>query len=412
MNEIVGMILAGGRVDELLTLTERRPKAAVPVFGIYRFIDFVLSNMMHSKIDNVGVLSQFRPFSLMRHIGTGEHWDFIGRKRGIRILPPYKGLKESDWYRGTADAVYQNISFIEEFNPEYVLIAAADHIYHMDYKKVFDFHKKKKADVTVCFTRIKNKYPWFGYGVIEKNGKLVEYQEKPEKPPSDWVSMTIYIFRTDLLLELLRRNVQADSHEFGRDIIANLTGKFAVYGYKFYDYWSYARTIDMYYRTNMELLEGKIRLEQWQVCTNLVEGCALRDRLPARIEGKVINSFISDGCKIKGTVINSILSPGVIVEENVHIIDSIILHDSVIKTGARLKKVICDKNCEIGENVEIGFFGENTPSKEFTELLKTGITILGKAVKILSNVKIGANTVIYAEKNINEKIIGPGSTIR
>ena len=125
MNDIVGMILAGGRVDELLTLTEKRPKAAVPIFGIYRFIDFVLSNMMHSKIDNVGVLSQFRPYSLVRHIGNGEHWDFIGRKRGIRMLPPYKGLKESDWYRGTADAVYQNISFIEEFNPEYVLIAAA-----------------------------------------------------------------------------------------------------------------------------------------------------------------------------------------------------------------------------------------------------------------------------------------------
>ncbi len=412
MNDIVGMILAGGRVDELLTLTEKRPKAAVPVFGIYRFIDFVLTNMMHSKIDNVGVLSQFRPYSLMRHIGDGEHWDFVGRKRGIRILPPYKGLKESDWYRGTADAVYQNTSFIEEFNPEYVLIAAADHIYHMDYKKVLAFHKKKRADVTVCFTKTKIRYPWFGYGIIEKDGRLIDYQEKPKEPMSDWVSMTIYIFRKDILLDLLKENSRAESHEFGKDIIANLPGRCAIYGYKFYNYWSYARTIDMYYKTNMELLEGRIRLSKWQVCTNLTEGCALKDRVPARIEGKVLNSYIGDGSVIKGTVINSIVSPGVVVEENAEIIDSVIFHNNIIKRNARLKKVICDKACEIGENVEMGFFGAGVPSREYSELLNTGITIIGKGTKIAQGVKIGANTLIYADKYIEEKLIEPGSTLR
>ncbi|MEO0123498.1 MAG: sugar phosphate nucleotidyltransferase [candidate division WOR-3 bacterium] len=412
MNNIVGMILAGGRVDELLTLTEKRPKAAVPVFGIYRFIDFVLSNMMHSKIDNVGVLSQFRPYSLMRHIGNGEHWDYIGRKRGIRMLPPYKGLKESDWYRGTADAVYQNISFIEEFNPEHVLIAAADHIYSMDYKKVFAFHKKKRADVTVCFTKIKNRYPWFGYGIMEKDGRLIEYKEKPKEPMSDWVSMTVYIFRKDILFDLLKENSHADSHEFGKDIIAYLPGRCAIYGYKFYDYWFYARTIDMYYKTNMTLLEGKIKLHKWQVCTNLIEGCALKDRLPARIEGRVLNSYISDGCVVKGTVINSIISPGVVVEENAEVIDSIIFHNSIIKSNARLKKVICDKFCEIGKDVEIGLFGANIPSKEYRELLNTGITIIGKGVKIAPAVRIGANTVIYADKDIKETLIEPGSTLR
>ncbi len=412
MSDIVGMILAGGRVDELLTLTEKRPKAAVPVFGIYRFIDFVLSNMMHSKIDNVGVLSQFRPYSLMRHIGNGEHWDFIGRKRGIRMLPPYKGLKESDWYRGTADAVYQNMSFIEEFNPEYVLIASADHIYHMDYRKVFAFHKRKKAEVTVCFTKICSRYPWFGYGVIEKNGRLVDYQEKPEKPVSDWASMTIYIFRKELLFDLLKDNARADSHEFGRDIIAHLPKRCAIYGYKSYDYWSYARTIDMYYKTNMEFLEGRIKLSKWQVCTNLIEGCAMKDRVPARIEGKVLHSYIGDGCVIKGTVINSILSPGVIVKENAEVIDSVILHNNIIKNSARLKKVICDKGCEIGENVEIGLFGEGIPSNEYKELLNTGLTIIGKGVKIAPKVRIGANTVIYADKDIKETLVEPGSTLR
>jgi len=412
MNEIVGMILAGGRVDELLTLTEKRPKAAVPIFGIYRFIDFVLSNMMRSRIDNIGVLSQFRPYSLMRHIGTGEHWDFIGRKRGIRMLPPYKGLKESDWYRGTADAVYQNISYIEEFKPQYVIIAAADHIYQMDYQNVFEFHKKKRADVTVCFTRSKIKKPWFGYGIIEKNGRLVTYQEKPEKPLSDWISMTIYIFRTDILFDLLKENTQTDSHEFGRDIISQLPGQCAIYGYKFCDYWSYARTIDLYYETNMEFLKGKINLNTWQVCTNLIEGCALRDRLPARIEGNATNSYISDGCIVKGTVVNSILSPGIIVEKGAAVIDSVIFHNTVIKGNARLKRVICDKICEIGENAEIGTYGAKTPSIEFKNLLNTGITILGKETKIAPGVKIGANTVVYSGIHVIDKEIKPGSTIR
>ncbi|MEO0138218.1 MAG: sugar phosphate nucleotidyltransferase [candidate division WOR-3 bacterium] len=412
MNKIIGMVLAGGRVDELLTLTEKRPKAAVPVFGIYRFIDFVLSNLMHARIDNVGVLSQFRPYSLMRHIGNGEHWDFIGRKRGIRILPPYKGLKESDWYRGTADAVYQNISFIEEFKPEMVIIVAADHIYHLNYQRVIEFHKTKRAEVTVCFTKTKAQYPWFGYGLMDRKSRLVDYKEKPEKPLSEWVSMTIYLFNTELLIELLKENARADSHEFGRDIIARLPGHCRIYGYKFNGYWSYARTIEMYYDTNMEFLNGRIDLKKWQVCTNLTEGCSLKDRLPARIEGQVVNSYLGDGCIIKGKVYNSIISPGVVVEEKAEVVDSIIFHDCLIKSHARLKKVICDKGCEIGENAEIGFFGAEVPSREFPDILKNGITVLGKGVKILSGVKVGANTVIYSEKVVTEKYIQPGSSIR
>ncbi len=412
MNDIVGMILAGGRVDELLTLTERRPKAAVPIFGIYRFIDFVLSNMMRSRIDNVGVLSQFRPYSLMRHLGNGEHWDFIGRKRGVRILPPYKGLKESDWYRGTADAVYQNISYIEEFKPRYVIVAAADHIYQLDYRDVLDFHREKDAEVTVGFTKSKIRKPWFGYGVMDNDCRLVAYQEKPDKPISNWISMTVYVFRTEFLFELLKENARADSHEFGRDIISRLPGRCAIYGYKFDDYWAYARTVNMYYQTNMELLRGKIKLRRWQICTNLIEGCAFKDRLPARITGEVSNSYISHGCVIQGTVINSILSPDVVVEKGTEVIDSIVFHGTIIKRNARLQKVICDKQCEIGENTEIGTFGQEIFSKEFENLLNTGITLIGKETEIASGVKIGANTVIYAGKSVKASEIKPGSTIR
>jgi len=406
------MVLAGGRVDELLCLTEKRPKAAIPIYGIYRIIDFVLSNMMHSGIDNVGVLSQYRPYSLMRHIGTGEHWDFIGRKRGIRILPPYRGLKESDWYKGTADAVYQNISYIEEFNPEHILIAAADHIYHMHYQSLIQFHIENNADATVCFTEVKSKTDRFGYGVIDKHSIINQYIEKPETPPSAWVSMTVYLFKTQFLIDILKDNATQPSHEFGRDIIPKLVGKSRLFGYKFTDYWAYARTLASYFDTNMDLLKGKIPLKDWQIRTNLVEGCEKSDRLPARIDGEASNSVISDGCVVLGKVENSILSPGVLVEKGVEIVDSIIFHDTKIKRNAQLKRVICDKNSWIGENATIGTFGEKVSSKEFGDLLNYGVTVLGKNSFIPNNAKIGSNTVVYSSAEIKNEVIEPGSVLR
>ncbi|MEO0215684.1 MAG: sugar phosphate nucleotidyltransferase [candidate division WOR-3 bacterium] len=412
MNDVLAMILAGGRVDELLTLTEKRPKAAVPIFGIYRFIDFVLSNMMISGIDNVGILSQYRPYSLMRHIGSGEHWDFIGRKRGIRILPPYQGIKESDWYKGTADAVFQNISYIEEFKPRYVLIAAADHIYHFDYRLLYRYHIENDALVTICFTRVKQKTPWFGYGILDKMNRLVDYQEKPKEPPSNLVSMTVYLFQTELLLELLKENARENSHEFGRDIIAKLAGRPRIYGYRFNDFWGYARTIDMYFKTNMDYLKNKDLMRNWPVRTNLIEGCEHQDRIPARISGDIKNSAIGDGCIINGTVRNSILSPGVVVKEGACVVNSIILHNTKIEKNVYLKNVICDKNVEIGESASIGTTGFEIPSKEFGDLLKSGITVLGKRVFVPPRTKIGANTVVYSTGTIKEKEIPPGSTLR
>ncbi len=412
MTDVLAMILAGGRVDELLTLTEKRPKAAVPIFGIYRFIDFVLSNMMISGIDKVGILSQYRPYSLMRHIGSGEHWDFIGRKRGIRILPPYRGIKESDWYKGTADAVFQNISYIEEFKPKYVLIAAGDHIYHFDYRLLYRYHIENDALATICFTRVRERTPWFGYGVLDKKNRLVAYREKPKEPPSDLVSMTVYLFQTDFLLELLKENVQQDSHEFGRDIIPRLAGKPRIFGYRFNNFWGYARTIEMYYKTNMDYLRNKDLMRNWTVRTNLIEGCEEQDRIPARISGEIRNSVIGDGCIIKGTVRNSILSPGVVVKDRARVINSIVFHNTKIEKGVYLKNVICDKNVEIGEASLIGTEGAKVPSEEFGDLLKSGITVLGKGVIVPPQTRIGANTVVYSTATIKEREIPPGSTLR
>jgi glucose-1-phosphate adenylyltransferase len=412
MSSVLAMVLAGGRVDELLCLTEMRPKSALPVFGTYRIIDFVLSNLMHAGINNVGVLSQYRPYALVRHIGTGQHWDFVGRSRGIRMLPPYRGSKASDWYKGTADAVYQNISYIEHFRPEHLLVASADHIYRMDYRPLIEFHIEHGADATVCFTTTKKRSSRFGYGVVDRKGRLADYQEKPEAPPSDLVSMTLYLFRTDFIIDALKENAAEKSHEFGRDIIAKLVPRYRLYGYKFRGYWSYARTVDSYYQTNMDMIKGRVTLHDWQIRTNLLERCVRADRLPAHINGKVINSVVSEGCVIQGRVRNSLLSPGVTVASGAEVYDSIVFHDTNIGANAKVKKAICDKDTQIGDECTIGGFGEDTPSSEFQDLLCSGITLLGRNTNVPPGTEVGANTVIYSGARIAESRIEPGSTVR
>ena len=410
---VLAMVLAGGRVDELLCLTEMRPKSALPIFGTYRIIDFVLSNLMHSGISNVGVLSQYRPYALMRHIGTGEHWDFLGRSRGIRMLPPYRGFKASDWYKGTADAVFQNIAFIETFHPDHILIASADHVYRMDYRPFIQFHIDNGADATVCFTKTKKRSARFGYGIIDRHGKLVDYQEKPKTPPSDWVSMTLYLFRTDFIIDILKANAEETSHEFGRDIIPNIIAENRLFGYRYRGYWAYARTIDSYYSTNIDMIKGKIALHEWQIRTNLLERCTRADRTPAYIDGHVTNSVVSEGCVIKGKVQNSLLSSGVIVSPGAEVRDSIIFHDTTIGNRSKLTKVICDKDSRIGSDCTVGGFGSDIPSKEFGNLLHSGITVLGRNTNVPERTEIGANTTLYSSASVpSSQRIDPGSTLR
>ncbi|UCF69832.1 MAG: glucose-1-phosphate adenylyltransferase [candidate division WOR-3 bacterium] len=410
--KVLALVLAGGRVDELLCLTEQRPKSALPVFATYRIIDFVLSNLMHAGIRNVGVLSQYRPYALVRHLGTGEHWDFVGRNRGIRLLPPYRGLKASDWYKGTADAVYQNTSYIETFKPEHVLIASADHIYRMDYRPLINFHLEKDADATVSFTRRKSRSSRFGYGVIDTRGRLQDYQERPDTPPSDWVSMTLYLFKTEFLIDMLKANAEEHSHEFGKDIITRCVAKYRIFGYRHRGYWAYARTIDSYYNTNMDLVRGKIALEDWQIRTNLLERCTQADRPPAYVNGKISNSIISEGCIIEGTVAKSLLSPGVTVAPGARVTNSIVFHDSSIGPGSKIDKTICDKDTSIGRGCIIGGSPSSVASLEFGDLLSSGITILGKNLTIPDNTTIGENTAIYSSAKFSSIRIDAGSTLR
>ncbi len=284
------MILAGGRVDELGVLTHYRPKSAVPFGGFARVIDFPLSNLLHSGIERIAILSQYRSYSLINHIGTGAAWDMIGRNRGISILPPFKDYDNPFWYRGSADAVYQNIDYIRYYGPSTILILSGDHIYQMDYRKMVRYHKEQDADLTAAFIEVPiGSASRFGVAEIADDcsdgGRMLSYEEKPAEPKSCWASLTVLCFRPNVLFDVLKKNQENGSYEFGRDIIPMMMReKYKVHGFKFRGYWGYTRTIDEYWQTSMDLLgpEPKIDLESWGIRTNLAHR-SIADRQPVKI---------------------------------------------------------------------------------------------------------------------------------
>lgn len=395
MEKILAMILAGGRVDELGVLTLNRPKSAVSFGGMFRIIDFPLSNLMHSGIERVGILLQYRSSSLIRHIGNGSSWDMVGRNRGVFILPPYKAASSSFWYRGTADAIYQNFDFIDEFNPDMILILSGDHIYKMDYTQLIEYHKSKNADLTIVFTRVNKKLAHrFGLAEIDDEdhdigGRIINYKEKPRKPISSWASLTIYLFKTAILKDMLYKNEQQNvAYEFGRDLIPRIINQYRVYGYKFYGYWGYTRTIAEFWQANMDILGDtpKIDIENWGVRTNL-DHRAIRDRIPTLISSKAVikDSLIPHGCKIEGRVSHSVLFPGVEVKKGAVVNNSILMFDSIVCEQAVLENVILDTNSKIGKCAHLGYDNGKKP----------GFTLVGAHTEIPSNIRIGKNCTIY-----------------
>lgn len=406
MASILAFVLAGGRVDELSVLTFDRPKSALPFGGNYRVIDFVLSNLMQARIGRIGILSQYRSASLITHIGNGASWDMSGRRRQIALLPPSTGQKDSDWYRGTADAVAHNLEFIYENEPDLIMILSGDHIYHMDYQKMIRFHQEQKADVTMGFIKVpKNEAHRFGLGVMkEKAGRpgarLTDYQEKPSHPQSQWASLTIYLFKTQVLLEILKKthpHTDQEVVEFGRDIFPSLVHQCRVYGYIFDGYWGYTRTLDEYWRTHMDLFgaNSKINLKEWQIRTNLNHE-RIQDRQPAVVgtQARVDQVLLTHGCVVEGTVKRSVLFPGVLVEEGAVVEDSILFFDTVVEAGAVVKKVITDKKVRIGETARIGG-PKALPNRAFPQLLSSGLTVIGRNTQLPPRIRVGANCILY-----------------
>ncbi len=415
------MILAGGQGSRLSVLSETRAKPAVPFAGQYRIIDFTLSNALHSDLPYVGILTQYRPYSLMEHLRYLESWGFTGRGRMGSVLPPFRGQTDASWYAGTADAIYQNLNFIERFDCDAVLVLSGDHIYHMDYRKMIEFHREKKADLTVACQPV----PWeetsrFGVMKTLADSRITAFQEKPKaNPVSNLASLGIYVFNAEALGRRLREDApMADSeHDFGNNIIPRMIQEDRVFCYEFRDYWRDVGTLYSYWEANMEALDGSrgLDLAGWDVRTNMNPSLAISHR-PARIlpQGSANNSLVSKGCIIEGTVENSVLGPGVIVRAGSRVDRSVILDDCVIDTGAVVENVIMDKRGIIGRNARIGI-GPIVPNQTNPDLLSGGLTVIGKAARVPAGVSIGRHCLICSgaqEAHFANEIIESGCTVQ
>jgi len=392
------LLLAGGVGSRLNNLVGHRAKPAVPFGGLYRIIDFSLSNVMNSGLTRVGVLTQYKPLSLMRHIGTGEAWDFSGRTRGVKILPPRTGEKDSDWYKGTADAIRHNIDFIRGTPSEQVVILSGDHIYQMDFDAMIAYHCHKKAVVP------KSEIHQFGAGIVDDQNRIIDWEEKPKEPKTNLASMGIYVFDTDYLLDTLSRD--RTENDFGMHIIPRAIEEDRVFAYPFYGYWRDVGTIQSYWETNMDIIrpDSGISPEEWGIRPNTEADGRPMDRAPARfISGCTVHcSMISAGCIIEGTVERSVLSPGVVVKKGAVVRDSVIFEDCVIDEDARVDLSICDKGVHIGGGAVVGY-GDNKeiPNQEFPSHLYTGITLVGKKAAVPEGMKIGRNCIIQSEYDTN-----------
>ncbi len=408
MRETLAMILAGGVGSRLNILVKDRAKPAVPFGGIFRIIDFAMSNVMNSGLNQVAVLTQYKPLSLMRHIGDGSAWDFVGRTRGVKILPPRTGEQDSDWYRGTADAVRQNIDFIEARPSRDVLILSGDHIYFMDYKEMVRHHREMGAKVTVAMMTV----PWeqtsqFGIGILDNRGRIVEWEEKPEQARSNLASMGIYVFDTVYLLESLKATKEVD---FGHHIIPKAMADGELYGYIFNGYWRDVGTISSLWDTNMDMIRtpAPIDAEGWGIVTNVEAEGLPYDREPARIlpGATVENSAIAPGCVIAGNVENSVLSPGVIVEKGATVRDSVIMHNTWVARGALISRTVCDKSVHFGENATVGMGDPSVINREYPKHLYAGLTLIGKKVEVPAEAYVGTNCVIFPRTGAD---LWPGS---
>jgi glucose-1-phosphate adenylyltransferase len=398
MNDVLAMILAGGQGDRLSVLSEQRAKPAVVFGGQYRIIDFALSNCGNSAITKVAVLTQYRPRSLVNHIGAGRPWGLDTLDGSIQILQPYLGRADMDWYSGTADAVYQNLYLIEESRCEDILILAGDHIYLTSYRNMLSYHRSTSADATVAVYSVpRAEAHRFGVLDLDPKGRVVDFQEKPTEPRSPWISMGIYVFKKDVLVEQLRADADmgdASSHDFGRDIIPRMYSDHRVFGYQYQSYWRDVGTIESYWGSHMELLGANPPLNLEDPELKLRTAGAIMP--PARVgsSAHIEDSLISPAAQIDGTAIRSVISPGVIIEKGAEVRDSIIQHRCVIRAGAVVDRSILDKEVVVGRGVRVGTGDSGIPNTERPDIVNAGISIIGKRVTLPPGLQVGRNVIV------------------
>ncbi len=394
--EMIAMLLAGGQGSRLGVLTQKVAKPAVSFGGKYRIIDFPLSNCINSGVDTVGVLTQYQPLRLNAHIGIGIPWDLDRNVGGVALLAPYESAKGSDWYSGTANAIFQNIEFIDTYNPDYVLILSGDHIYKMDYEVMLDYHKANKADVTIAVMPVPmEEASRFGIMITDETNRIVDFEEKPAHPRSNLASMGIYIFSWPVLREALMKLKDVPNCDFGMHVIPDCrdTGK-RLFAYEFNGYWKDVGTLSSYWEANMELIdiipEFNLYEEYWRIFTK-------SDIIPPQYiseKSHIERSIIGEGTEIYGTVVNSVIGSGVTIEEGAEVRDSIIMRESVIGAGTKITKAIVAEDVKIGKNCELGIgeFKESTYNKK---VYNSDLVTIGEHTVIPDGVKVGKNTAIW-----------------
>ena len=393
---MIAMLLAGGQGSRLGVLTSKVAKPAVAFGGKYRIIDFPLSNCINSGVDTVGVLTQYQPLRLNTHIGIGIPWDLDRNIGGVTVLPPYEKSSNSEWYTGTANAIYQNLDYMEGFNPEYVLILSGDHIYKMDYEVMLDFHKKNGAEVTIAVMPVPmEEASRFGIMITDENRRIVDFEEKPAQPRSNLASMGIYIFNWKTLKEALLAMVDQPALDFGKHIIPFCHEKGApLYAYEFNGYWKDVGTLNSYWEANMELIdivpEFNLYEEYWKIYTK-------SDALPPQYisaDSVVERSIIGEGTEIYGKVYNSVIGRGIVIGKDTVVRDSIIMNDTEIGANCELNKAIIAENVTIGDGVKLGV-GEAVPNDTAPHIYSHDIVTIGEKSVIPDGVSVGKNTVIF-----------------
>ncbi len=403
MMKVVAMLLAGGAGTRLTTLSEERAKPAVPFAGKFRIIDFTLSNCVNSRIHTVGVLTQYRPHSLNDHIGIGKPWDLDRARGGVRLLPPYQEKKGQRWYGGTADAVLQNLNFLQTQGADLVVILSGDHIYKMDYRPMIAQHIDKDADLTVAVMQVPlEETDRFGIMSTDQDDRIVEFFEKPkDKDKGNLASMGIYVFSAEVLKErLLEAHPKHPDLDFGKHIIPGMiSAGDRVYSFRYGGgYWVDVGTIDSYWATNLELTRPNPTLDlyadRWPILTKSEE----RPAVKIGPQGKVLSSLVSNGCVIRGLVENSVLSPGVYVSPGAVIKESVVMNDTWVGPGARLDRVVVDKDVYVGAGAVVGTGNESVANAQMPDKLFAGITVVGKSASIPERAVIGRNVLINSSR--------------
>ncbi|HIU69088.1 MAG: glucose-1-phosphate adenylyltransferase [Clostridiales bacterium] len=396
---VVAMLLAGGQGSRLGVLTKKIAKPAVPYGGKYRIIDFPLSNCANSGIYTVGVLTQYQPLELNDYIGNGQPWDLDRMKGGVHVLPPYEAIGGASWYKGTANAIYQNIAFIEKYDPEYVVVLSGDHIYKMNYAKMIDFHKKNDADCTIAVLEV----PWeeasrFGILATDENDRIYEFAEKPAKPKSNKASMGVYVFTWDKLRKYLIQdeNTPGSSNDFGKNIIPSmLADGQRMFAFPFKGYWKDVGTLDSLWEANLDIINPNVDLDlsdkSWKIYSRTAEA-------PPHYVGKtavVENSSVSEGCEIEGSVDYSVLSTNVSVEAGADVKYSVVMPGATIKKGAKVYYAIVAENAVIGENAQIGEIPEHMENPE-----DFGIAVVGPGAEVAAGAYVAPKQTAAAGEEV------------